>query len=78
MSVAFLSIAIFALISITYGNKAADDTKKESVRQGKSINLFYCVFLIFKVNEEFVNSNSKIIQHNIMYVASLHNKAEGL
>ena len=54
MSVAFISIAIFALISITYGNKAADDTKKESVRQGKSINLFYCVFLpmIFKVNEQ--------------------------
>ena len=26
----------------------------------------------------YVNSNSKIIQHNIMYVASLHNKAEGL
>ena len=25
-----------------------------------------------------VNSNSKVIQHNILYVASLHNKAEGL
>ena len=24
------------------------------------------------------NSNSKVIQHNILYVASLHNKAEGL
>ena len=45
MSVAFISIAIFALMSIARGNKAADDTKKESVRQGKSINLFYCVFL---------------------------------
>ena len=45
MRFAFIAIAIFALISFTYGNKAADDTKKESVRQGKSINLFYCVFL---------------------------------
>ena len=52
MSLSFISIAIFALISITYGNKAADDTKEESVRQGKSMNLFYCVFLICKVNEQ--------------------------
>ena len=60
MSVAFISIAIFALISITYGNKAADDTKKESVRQGKSINLFYCVFLIFQmVYSKLMNKDRK-------------------
>ena len=45
MSAAIISIVLFASISFTYGNKAADDTKKESVRQGKSSNLFYCAFL---------------------------------
>ena len=55
MSAAIISIVLFASISFTYGNKAADDTKKESVGQGKSVNLFYCVFLpiIFKINEQW-------------------------
>ena len=35
MSFAFTLIAIFALISIAYGNKAVDKKKKESERQGK-------------------------------------------
>jgi len=35
MSFDFILIAIFALISITYGNKAEEEKKKESVRQGK-------------------------------------------
>ena len=35
MSLAFTLIAIFALISIAYGNKAVDEKKKESARQGK-------------------------------------------
>ena len=45
MSFAFRLIAIFALISIAYGNKAADKKKTESVKQGKSINLHYFAFL---------------------------------
>ena len=44
MSFAFTFIAIFALILIAYGNKAADEKKKESVVQGKQINLWYFVF----------------------------------
>ena len=35
MRLAFTSIAIFALISIAYGNTAVDEKKKESARQGK-------------------------------------------
>ena len=35
MSFAFNLIAILSLISIAYGNKAADEMKKESVIQGK-------------------------------------------
>ena len=35
MSFDFTLIAIFALISIAYGNKALDEKKKESVNQGK-------------------------------------------
>ena len=46
MRFAFISIAIYALISFTYGNKAADDTKKESVKQGKSI--IYSIVYFFK------------------------------
>ena len=45
MSFAFTLIAIFALISMAYGNKAADEKKKESVIQGKQINLYNFVFL---------------------------------
>ena len=45
MSFAFTLIAVFALISIAYGKTAIDEKKKESVRQGKYIRLFYCVFL---------------------------------
>ena len=35
MSFAFILITIFSLISIAYGNKVADEKKKESVIQGK-------------------------------------------
>ena len=35
MSFAFILITIYSLISIAYGNKAADEKKKESVIQGK-------------------------------------------
>ena len=35
MSFDFTLIAVFALISIAYGNTAIDEKKKESVRQGK-------------------------------------------
>ena len=35
MSFAFILIAISLLLSIAYGNKAADEKKKESVIQGK-------------------------------------------
>ena len=35
MNFALTLIAISALISIAYGNKAADEKKKESVKQGK-------------------------------------------
>ena len=35
MNFAITLIAISALISIAYGNKAADEKKKESVKQGK-------------------------------------------
>ena len=45
MSFAFTFIAIFALILIACGNKIADEKKKESVVQGKQINLWYFVFL---------------------------------
>ena len=45
MRFAFISIAIFALISIAHGNKAADEKKKESVIQGKQISLYYFEFL---------------------------------
>ena len=45
MRLAFTSIAIFALISIVYGNKVADGKKKEYVIQGKQINLYYLVLL---------------------------------
>ena len=34
MSIAFTLIAVFALISIAYGNTAVDEKKKESARQG--------------------------------------------
>ena len=45
MRLAFTLIAIFALISIVYGNKVADGKKKEYVTQGKQINLYYLVLL---------------------------------
>ena len=38
-------IAIFAFMLIAYGNKAANEKKKESAIQGKQINLYYFVFL---------------------------------
>ena len=44
MSLAYTLIVIFALISIAKGNKAADEKKKESVRQGKQIIPYYFVF----------------------------------
>ena len=52
MSLAYTLIVIFALISIAKGNKAADEKKKESVRQGKQIIPYYFVFprKIFSVN----------------------------
>ena len=50
MNFAFRLIVIFALISIAYGNKAADKKKTEYVKQGKLINLYYFVFLIFNIN----------------------------
>ena len=45
MSFAFRLIVIFAMISIAYGNEAADTKKTESVKQGKLINLYHFVFL---------------------------------
>ena len=46
MSFAFTLLAIFALISIAYGNKALDEKKKESVNQGKmDQSVAFCVYI---------------------------------
>ena len=52
MSFACTLIAIFAFMLIAYGDKAANEKKKESAIQGKQINLYYFVFLpkIFNIN----------------------------
>ena len=45
MNFVFTLIAIFALMSIAYGNTAVDEKKKESVRQGKmNLSVPFCVF----------------------------------
>ena len=44
MNFDFTLIAIFTLMSIAYGNKAVDEKKKESVRQGKmNYSVPFCV-----------------------------------
>ena len=44
MNFDFTLIAIFTLMSIAYGNKAVDEKKKESVREGKmNYSVPFCV-----------------------------------